>query len=250
VDIYHITGLVIMFIVFLLLIYVGNKLSNKKTEHEKKISDIELKHDKKIGDIKLEHEKRIGNTRQVSDKDKMEYEKEKGDIKSEYERKFGVLRSQYEQIVGETELEYEQKISECIQQGVDKWTKAELEKQKVIISKSCLRDSEIQLKEWKKEKEKDIRQDAIRRSKSVVGGQITEHLVPYLSEFNYNPKDARFIGSPIDLIVMDGLTDGELKQVVFVEVKTGKSGLTIRERQIRNAIRDQKVVWEQIKIGK
>jgi predicted Holliday junction resolvase-like endonuclease len=33
----------------------------------------------------------------------------------------------------------------------------------------------------------------------VTIGQITEHVVPHLSEFNYNPNDVRFIGSPVNL---------------------------------------------------
>jgi hypothetical protein len=35
-----------------------------------------------------------------------------------------------------------------------------------------------------------------------------------LSEFSYNPKDARFIGSPVDLVVLDGLDREALEQIV------------------------------------
>jgi len=54
-------------------------------------------------------------------------------------------------------------------------------------------------------------------------GKITEHFIPYLPMFKYNPKDARFIGSPIDFIVFDGLSEGEIRKIVLVEVKAGKS---------------------------
>jgi len=44
-----------------------------------------------------------------------------------------------------------------------------------------------------------------REEQGVIAGKVSEHLIPYLPEFRYNPKDARFIGSPIDLIYSTGL---------------------------------------------
>lgn len=64
---------------------------------------------------------------------------------------------------------------------------------------------------------------------------------PYLPEFRYNPKDACFIGSPIDLIVFDGLDEGKLRKIVFVEVKSGKSTLSKREKLIRDAVEQRRV---------
>lgn len=99
--------------------------------------------------------------------------------------------------------------------------------------------------QWKLAEEDGIRQDAAKRSKSVMLGQITEHLVPFLPNFSYNPKDARFLGTPVDLIVFDGLSDGDLKQVVFIEVKSGTSKqLTEREKQVRDVIFERRVSWE------
>src|SRR5258706_12753054 len=74
---------------------------------------------------------------------------------------------------------------------------------------------------WKLRYSAAIREDAVQRSLAVTAGKVHEQLVPYLPEFGFNPKDARFLGSPVDLIVFDGLADGELRRVVFLEVKTG-----------------------------
>ena len=82
----------------------------------------------------------------------------------------------------------------------------------------------------------------------MITGKVTEHLIPYLPEFRYNSKDARFIGSPIDLIVFDGLDEGDLRKIVFVEVKSGKSTLSKRERLIRDAIERKKVEWEILRV--
>ncbi len=92
-----------------------------------------------------------------------------------------------------------------------------------------------------------IRREAIAQSRAVLGGKFVEQLVPYLPEFRYDPTEARFIGSPIDLIVFPGLASGDPREIVIVEVKTGKAGqLTPQEKKIRQLIEDGMVRWELI----
>jgi predicted Holliday junction resolvase-like endonuclease len=88
----------------------------------------------------------------------------------------------------------------------------------------------------------------VQRSQAVTSGKVHEQLVPYLPQFGFNPKDARFLGSPVDLLVFDGLDDGELRRVVFLEIKTGGSSLTGRERQVRDVVRAHQVAWEELRI--
>src|SRR5436309_14054144 len=89
---------------------------------------------------------------------------------------------------------------------------------------------------WRLRYSAAIRENAVQRSLAVTAGKVHEQLVPYLPEFGFNPKDARFLGSPVDLVVFDGLAAGELRRVVFLEVKTGGAPLTARERQVRTVI--------------
>jgi predicted Holliday junction resolvase-like endonuclease len=107
-----------------------------------------------------------------------------------------------------------------------------------------------ELDEWKARHEQQIRQDAIDRSRAVIVGKVTEHVTPYLPSFHFNPKDARFIGSPIDLVVFDGLDAGDVQRVVFIEIKTGAASLTTRERQIRDAIKSCRVEWHELRSAK
>ena len=100
---------------------------------------------------------------------------------------------------------------------------------------------------WKKEYEKTIRKDAASKSQSTLIGKITEHFIPYLPDFPYNPQDARFLGAPIDFIIFDGMSEGELKEIVLVEVKTNKGSLSKRERQLRDAVDDGKVKWIEVR---
>ena len=52
---------------------------------------------------------------------------------------------------------------------------------------------------------KNIRQDAVKRSNAVKGGQLAEQLAPFLPNFPCNPADAHFLGQPIDYIAFPGL---------------------------------------------
>lgn len=92
-----------------------------------------------------------------------------------------------------------------------------------------------------------MRTEGAQQSKAIVRGQIYEQLVPYLPGFHFNPKDAQFLGRPVDFVVFDGLDEGELRRIVFVEVKTGGAKLTTRERLVRNAIREGNVEWAEIR---
>lgn len=100
----------------------------------------------------------------------------------------------------------------------------------------ALSKAQVWASEYLKREEKKMRADAIARSESVVKGKVAEQLVPFTQGFGYNPRDCRFLGSPLDFIVFDGLTEGELEQIIFIEVKTGLSRLSKREQQVRNVI--------------
>ncbi len=101
---------------------------------------------------------------------------------------------------------------------------------------------------WKANYTAALRRDAVQRSQSVTLGKVAEHLVPYLPDFRWNPKDARFIGSPVDFIVFDGLSEGALRKIVFVEVKTGASTLSTRERLVREVVLARNVEWQQLSL--
>lgn len=104
---------------------------------------------------------------------------------------------------------------------------------------------EFQLSEWKQKEEKNIRKDSISRSKSVTTGQIIEHFAPYHPDFKYNPKDARFLGSPIDLIIYNGLYDnGKVENIIFMEIKTGKSTMSSKQRSIKKCIENGDISFE------
>ncbi len=101
---------------------------------------------------------------------------------------------------------------------------------------------------WKARYTRAVRRDTLQRSLAVTAGKVFEQLVPYLPGFPFNPKDARFLGSPVDFVVFDGLNDGDVRRVVFLEVKTGAAELSPRERRVRDAVRDAQVEWLELRL--
>ena len=94
------------------------------------------------------------------------------------------------------------------------------------------------------------RKDAVKRSRSVLGGKAAEQVVPLLPEFSarFDASEARFLGAPIDYVVFDGIGRGALREIVLVEVKTGRSGLTPSEREVELAVREGRVRFELLRL--
>lgn len=99
-----------------------------------------------------------------------------------------------------------------------------------------------------KNSEKLIRQKTLSGSRRSLVGKFVEKFVPFLEKFRYSPADAHFLGQPIDYIVFDGLNEDEVKKIVFVEVKSGNSQLSKREKSLRDAIKNKEVYWEEMRI--
>lgn len=105
-------------------------------------------------------------------------------------------------------------------------------------------------------KNRKLRKDAVNRSRAVLTGQILEQVAPYLPNFPCNPEDVKFLGKPVDFIGFVTskkdedlpLEERSIKEILFIEVKTGKSVLTNREKEIKKAIENGKVRYIEYRI--
>ncbi|MBI2034032.1 MAG: hypothetical protein HYT13_02960 [Candidatus Liptonbacteria bacterium] len=84
------------------------------------------------------------------------------------------------------------------------------------------------------------RKEAVKESRGITRGSINEELAPLLPKFPGSFSEARHIGKPIDFLVFRGMDEGDIKEIGFVEVKTGKSDLNANERRIRDIILEAK----------
>lgn len=93
------------------------------------------------------------------------------------------------------------------------------------------------------------RKDAVLRSKSVIGGQIAEQFAPFMPDFPCNPNDAHFIGRPVDFIAFPGLTEkNTVDEILLIEVKSGESCLSNREKEVRKAVKEGRVKYVEYRV--
>jgi len=107
-----------------------------------------------------------------------------------------------------------------------------------------------EIKELIQSAERYMRYDAIKRSKRTLLGKLWEQVSPYLPKFPFRPSDMKFLGSPIDFVVFDGASEQDIKQVIFLEVKSGDSKLSTQERKLKKAIEAGNVSWKLFNVEK
>lgn len=93
------------------------------------------------------------------------------------------------------------------------------------------------------------RADAIKQSKSVTRGQVSEHLIPIFPDFPYNASECKFSGQPIDYIVFKGMNDVRdgreaTVEIIIADVKVGAAKRTKVQNAIKKAIENKAVRWE------
>ncbi len=124
----------------------------------------------------------------------------------------------------------------------------ELEGYKKIMQEAAHQEARSLYARWIIDEEERLRKDAVTRSMGVNLGKITEHLVPFSSHLeHFNPRDIRFIGSPVDLMIFDGATEkSDVIDIYLVEIKTGTGQLSKKQKAIRDAIDKHRVYWKAV----
>ena len=83
-----------------------------------------------------------------------------------------------------------------------------------------------------------------KKSGEVRLGQIAENFAPFLDQCKeYDPKTMHFLGNPIDFLIYDE------NKIVFMEVKSGNSKLSEKQRRIKKIVEERKVEWKEIRIN-
>ena len=83
-----------------------------------------------------------------------------------------------------------------------------------------------------------------KKSSEVRLGQISEHFAPLLKDFPYDSKNVRFLGSPIDFVIFDL----DNNRIIFMEFKTGNSRETVKQRKVRDIIKEGNVTYEVMRV--
>lgn len=77
-----------------------------------------------------------------------------------------------------------------------------------------------------------------KKSSEVRLGQISENIIPFLEDFPYDSKNIRGLFNPIDLLCF------EKDAIVFVELKSGGSKLSPKQKNIKELVEENKVRFE------
>ncbi len=103
------------------------------------------------------------------------------------------------------------------------------------------------LKTWQTENEVNIRRQAIASQTREITNEIARETKLLNESFSYNPRDIKFIGKYIDLIVFDGAADEEEVSIYFLEITKANNGSTSEfKNKVWAAINKRKFNWKEI----
>lgn len=98
-------------------------------------------------------------------------------------------------------------------------------------SKKQIEDFETELKKYK----------YYLKSAYVKFGKTFEHFAPFTKNFPGDKQTTFFLGQPIDFICFDD------KSIKFIEVKTGNSMLSPKQKKIKQLIENKQVEWHEVR---
>lgn len=92
---------------------------------------------------------------------------------------------------------------------------------------------------------------AQRTAEAVNLGKIVEKIVPSFPAFGFERSDCRSLLEPIDYVIFQGLArSGRVEALHFVDVKSGKAGLTKGQKQIRDSVQAGRVTFKRLRARK
>jgi predicted Holliday junction resolvase-like endonuclease len=126
------------------------------------------------------------------------------------------------------------------------------------VTQTAVLENEIaQIMTQSEEKSQEIKKQKGRAASAhTTKGQILEKWCPFLEHPDIDPdweaKNWAFMGQPIDYIVFDWRENKEINmadgKIVMLDVKSGKSQLTTKQRRIRDLIKAGRVEWRTIRL--
>ena len=80
------------------------------------------------------------------------------------------------------------------------------------------------------------------RSLSVRHGLVAEQFLPFSQRFPGDPRNFRFLGSPVDGIAF------EKDKIIIVEFKSGRSQLSSLQRHIKGLVEQGRVSFQEVRV--
>ena len=146
---------------------------------------------------------------------------------------------------GQLEAHYKTKLEsmELLHQRIGELTEKNHELLEIVEDRT--KDVQHLSDRLEHESEKNKKILSQKKSSEVRLGLISEQVAPFLEGCPYNPAHMHFLGNPLDFIVFD-YDAGEL---ILVEVKSGNSKESARQKLIKNMVKSGKVYYEKMRIN-
>lgn len=95
---------------------------------------------------------------------------------------------------------------------------------------------------------REVRRAAVKGSRNSIFGEVYEKILPALPNFPYAPKDMVFIGKGCDYVIFDGLSEGSLREIIFLELKSGNAVMNRNEKAIQSLVTHKRVRFSEYRI--
>ena len=133
---------------------------------------------------------------------------------------------------------FSQKVKGLIDNRLNNYAQQEERNQDELV--------ELKFKEWRYENEFDIRRTAIKRANTSILDSISSEVDIVKENFSFNPRDVKFIGRFIDLVIFDGAALEEEVSIYFVNiVRKENETMTRYKRLVEGAIKNKKVTFKE-----
>ncbi len=94
----------------------------------------------------------------------------------------------------------------------------------------------------------EIREQAIQRGRDQVPKMVNNSLSGSITKLKYNPYDIKPINHPIDFVVYDGMSDGEINNVIFLHEKN--PDLAELHKSIHETVQKKEYDWRVARISR
>jgi predicted Holliday junction resolvase-like endonuclease len=100
------------------------------------------------------------------------------------------------------------------------------------------------------EEEEQIREKSREKGRAQVPKLIKKSMGKEFAKLNYNPYDIKALLHPADLVVFDGMTENEMKNVVFLSKSPSSKYLEVLQKGAAKAVSEKSYDWKVVRVSK
>lgn len=113
-----------------------------------------------------------------------------------------------------------------------------------------LKSQKIDEQEAKYEEQEDeIREKAREKGRALVPKLVRQTMGKQFAKLKYNPYDIKALLHPVDLVVFDGMTENQMKNVVFLSKATSSPYLQVLQQGVTKAIDNKAYDWKVVRVS-